>query len=110
VKHRLRIAASFRRDLRAQAKWLRRLDQDDWIAALGTALDEAMTLLSEQPRIGAVEARAGRSTLRRLVLRRVPYVVWYGVSPSGGALDVWLLRLFHARQRRPEPHWPRARY
>lgn len=33
--------------------------------------------------------------LRKLVLRRVPFVIWYAAEAD----EVWLLRLFHARQK-----------
>jgi hypothetical protein len=70
-------------------------------------LDVAIALLTEHPSAGALEAEAWPSELRRGVLRRVPYVVWYATAPSTAAADVWPLRLLHSRQQQsPAPSWP----
>lgn len=105
MRHRVRIVDTFRVDLRAQLSWLARVEEDGWIDGLRDGLDEVIELLALHPRAGALETRSPSTELRRIVLRRVPYVVWYSV---GRGKDVWLLRLFHARQRRPTPDGPDA--
>jgi plasmid stabilization system protein ParE len=104
VKRGVRVATGFRKDLRAQLAWLSVVDEGGWIEGLREGLDEAFGLLAEHPGVGSLEAKEGSSELRRIVLRRVPYIVWY--ATKGG--DVWILRLFHARQHRPKPSWPPA--
>jgi hypothetical protein len=44
--------------------------------------------------------------VRRLILRKVPYVVWFLSDTAHPAADVWMLRLFHARQDRPSARIP----
>ncbi|MCC7541491.1 MAG: type II toxin-antitoxin system RelE/ParE family toxin [Deltaproteobacteria bacterium] len=109
MKRRVRFHARFRRDLRAQLAWLARNGETALIEALRAGLDEAARLLARHARAGAVEEAREGSELRRLILRRVPYVVWYVIASSDAGADVWVLRLFHARQRRPSPSWPAPR-
>jgi plasmid stabilization system protein ParE len=99
----VRFHGRFRDDLRRQLVHLGKHGDAAWIEGLRTGLDEAVDLLSHHPGAGAVETRRGDGVLRRLVLRRVPYVLWYVVE----AREVWLLRLFHGRQRRLAPSWPK---
>jgi len=105
VKRKIRYAADFARGLDAQLTWLASQGETAWIERLREGLDEAAILLSRHPQAGPLEESEGGSDLRRLVLRRVPYVIWYATlkGPRG---EVWILRLFHARQRRPKPSWP----
>ena len=105
MKHRVRATEGFRADLRAQLTWLVKSDQEGWIEGLQEGLDEAFVLLEKHPGVGALEATAEDGDLRRLILRRVPYVLWYATE-RGSRSDVWLLRLFHTRQARPSPSWP----
>jgi plasmid stabilization system protein ParE len=99
----LRFHARFRADLRRQLAHLAEHGDQRWIEGLRTGIDEALDLLSHHPSAGTVEARRDDGVLRRLVLRRVPYVVWYVVERR----EVWLLRLFHGRQSRAAPSWPK---
>jgi plasmid stabilization system protein ParE len=107
VTHRVRISTTFRADLRAHLAWLARVDEEAWIDGLRQGVDEAIALLGKHPAVGAIEASHRSSELRRLVLRRVPYFIWYAALCSASS-DVWLLRIFHARQKRPSPTWPPA--
>jgi plasmid stabilization system protein ParE len=95
---RLRIHADFLSDLTSQLAWLAREGQRERIDRLEGGIDEVIELLSEFPSVGVLEATEGRTQLRRLILRRLPFVVWFR---TGGSADVWLLRLFHVRQDRP---------
>ena len=90
---RVRVHADFMADLRAQ---LRRSD----IEHLRGAIDEAIDLLSRFPNTGSIERQEKSAVLRRLILRRLPYVVWFVRETRRPDADVWLLRLFHARQSR----------
>jgi len=105
VNHRVRVHADFRTDLRAQLAWLETAPDARWIDGLAAGIDEAIKLLSKQPGVGTLEAAEDGSELRRLILRRLPYVIWYSTEPHARG-DVWLLRLFHARQSRPRPKMP----
>jgi hypothetical protein len=41
--------------------------------------------------------------MRKIIFPKGPYVAWYAYDPDDPEGEVWLLRLFHARQRRPAP-------
>lgn len=73
---------------------------------LRAALDEGAALLAKFPDIGTIEAMDGAVVLRRLVLGKLPYVIWFLRDTSDPDADVWLLRLFHAKQQRPLPVIP----
>lgn len=70
---------------------------------LRTGIDEAIDLVSRFPNVGTIEAEDEQSVLRRLILRKVPYVIWFSRQKDDPAADIWFLRLFHARQERPQP-------
>jgi plasmid stabilization system protein ParE len=95
---RVRIEAAFLRDLSAQISWLEGEGRPGQIERLETGIDEVIELLSRLPRVGALDATHGAAELRRLLLRRLPFVVWFSTDAAPG---VWLLRLFHVRQDRP---------
>ena len=103
---RVRYHGDFRADLRAQLKWLVANRPVAWIDSLKTAIDEAVELLSRFPSVGTIEATEGDMAVRRLILRKVPYVVWFLSDTAHPAADVWMLRLFHARQDRPPARIP----
>ena len=69
-----------------------------WILRLRDAVGEATRAVARFPAMGSVvnvgDPRAPGS-LRKLVLREVPFVIWYAVEDD----DVWFLRLFHARSK-----------
>jgi plasmid stabilization system protein ParE len=60
-------------------------------------LREARQLLQAFPLSGAATDPRSESGPRRLILRRLPFVIWYVAVPH--AREVRLLRLFHVRQR-----------
>ncbi|WP_437854780.1 type II toxin-antitoxin system RelE/ParE family toxin [Sorangium sp. So ce363] len=103
VGRRVRFRREFARDLRDQVRWLDENRGIEQVERLRTGLDEAIELLARFPGIGPAEAKddEDRAVVRRLLLRKLPYVIWYLVDASGRDGDLWLLRLFHARQQRP---------
>jgi len=102
VARRVRRHADFLADLEEQVGWLAQNRDARWILRLRAAIDEATRAVTRFPAMGSSvdpgdpEAEATK-LLRKLVLRGVPFVMWYAVAED----DVWLLRLFHARQKRP---------
>ncbi|MBI2323909.1 MAG: type II toxin-antitoxin system RelE/ParE family toxin, partial [Chloroflexi bacterium] len=78
-------------------------DADRVLGLLGD-LAELRTLLGIYPLAGRELARHEERTLRRRRLRRAPFVAWYRYAPEEE--EVTLYRLFHARQRTPEPRLP----
>ena len=106
MRRRVRFHADFRADLRAQLGWLREHRDREWIDRLRVALDEGSALLESFPDIGTIEARDGTVVLRRLLLGKLPYALWYCRDTADPGADVWLLRLFHAAQDRPLPAVP----
>ncbi len=62
---------------------------------------EVAARLARFPGAGPVVSEDDRLVLRKLIFRRLPYVAWYAYAKPAG--DVWLLRLFGARQDRVEP-------
>ncbi len=99
MTRRVRFEAAFQRDLRAQLSFLRDNDEDpSWIERLRSGIDEAVELVARFPDVGSVEGVDGTWVLRRLILRRLPYMIWF--ARDAEAADIWFLRLFHARQDR----------
>lgn len=39
--------------------------------------------------------------MRRLILRKIPYVIWFLRDAGDAKADIWFIRLFHTRQDRP---------
>ncbi len=106
MAHRVRFHADFQADLRRHLGWLKESAEPVWIEGLRADLREARRLLSIFPEIGTIETRKGTLVLRRFVLAKTPYVLWFVRDTEGAKSDVWLVRLFHARQRRPRPKAP----
>jgi hypothetical protein len=82
--------------------WLEAQRESEWITALSAGVVEAPQLLEAVPLAGAPVSVGRAAQLRKLVLRRVPFLVWYFV-PIRPPYTVWLARLFHTRQRQPRP-------
>lgn len=101
MTRRIRFHADFKTDLNAQLRWLAKNRDDQWILRLRAGLDEATKLLAGFPSVGTIERQEGTIALRRLILRDVPYVVWFLSDSDTPDADVWVLRLFHVRQQRP---------
>jgi len=100
---RVRIHPDVLASLNEQRDWIAEHRDDGWAERLQQDLDEALAALTEFPRIGEAastgERRAGGGkALRRLPLRRTPFVLWYAVEEPGD--EVWVLRLFHSRESR----------
>lgn len=93
--------SAFDSDVAAQLERLVELDSVDGILGLLGDLSELIALLARYPEAGRELARDRERTLRKLRLRRAPFVAWYRYAPD---LDeVSLYRLFHARQNMPPP-------
>ena len=88
----------FADDLRAQLRYLSDRGELEWIATLDEDVLQAEQVLAQFPEAGRALANEGRPAVRRLRLRRAPYVVWY--TPAQRKRVV-LLRLFHVRQKGP---------
>ncbi|WP_437306204.1 type II toxin-antitoxin system RelE/ParE family toxin [Sorangium sp. So ce388] len=103
MSRRVRFRREFARDLRDHVRWLSENRGIEWVDRLRTGLDEAIELLARFPAIGPAEAKddGDLAVVRRLLLRKLPYVIWYLADASDPDADLWLLRLFHARQQRP---------
>ena len=89
---------AFRSDLRAQTRRLLEDEKADWAERLIDEIEEAAMLLARFPEAGPVEALRGGREIRRVVLRRLPFVAWYHFRAP--EKKVVVLRLFHLRQRR----------
>jgi plasmid stabilization system protein ParE len=72
-----------------------------WIDVLADGLERTVRLLATFPAAGAMVERKGTATLRKILFPRGPYLAWYVHDVGDVTADVWLVRLFHARQRRP---------
>ncbi len=96
MRRRVRARASFAADVEAQVRWLREHGAVTDLSGLRAGIREARTLLRRFPSAGPLEREARKASLRKLILRRVPYVIWYVDDGAG----LWLLRLFHVRQDR----------
>ena len=99
-KRPVRFHRDFIKDTKSQVAWVLREERAGEIDALEEGLQEATSLLADLPGVGVLEAADGPLQLRRLLLRRLPFVIWYQLGKSR---EVWLLRLFHVRQDRPRP-------
>lgn len=74
-----------------------------WIETLASGLEDVVRMLSTFPAAGPCVAERGSVQLRKLLFRKGPYVAWYLHDPTDPEGEVWLVRLFHARQKRPTP-------
>ena len=92
----VRTRASFLADVRVRVAWLTRHRDVSHVTQLRTGLQEVRSLLARFPTAGPSLERRERLVLRSVLLRRLPFVVFYVVEGK----DVWLLRLFHHRQDR----------
>lgn len=108
-RRRVRLHADFVDDVAAQVAWLVEQDRPDWIDGLRRGIDEAIALCESQPGAGVPIDQRDEIVLRKLILRRLPFVVWYAHDEGSERADLWFLRLFHARQDRPRPETKRRR-
>ncbi len=91
------VQETFAEDVRAQAAWLRKAHDERRLAGLAMGLREARQLLQAFPLSGAAADPRSVGGPRRLILRRLPFVIWYVAVPD--TREVRLLRFFHVRQR-----------
>ena len=101
MTRRVRRHADFLADLRRQVRWLERNRDERWILRLREAIGEATRAVARFPALGVTvnfdDPRHPR-WLRKLILRDVPFVIWYAVERD----SVWFLRLFHVHQKRSQ--------
>lgn len=102
MKRRVEVRAhkQFAIDVQSHVDWLLEQDREDWVVRLAEDIADAWGLLGRFPSVGTAERAAGGQMLRRLILRRTPFVVWF-VLEEEKAKRITFLRLFHARQHRP---------
>jgi len=93
---------SFRADVAAQIAFLLAQEERERIANLAAEIEAAARILGTFPELGRQIGREGSTNIRALHLRRVPFVITYALAPERPP-SVMLLRIFHARQRRPLP-------
>lgn len=98
MKARVVFTDDFRRDLQVRTRRLIAEDRRDWADRLIEEVEAVARLLAAAPQAGAIEVQRGRRPIHRLVLRKLPFVVWYHPEERSGTVVV--LRLFHVRQRR----------
>jgi hypothetical protein len=97
-----------RRHAHFEADFVRLLDSivtrgdEAWIEHLLSGVIEASGLVEQVPGVGTLMATSGTIVMRKLILPKGPYVAWYLYDAADRDGDVWLVRLFHARQRRPQ--------
>jgi plasmid stabilization system protein ParE len=94
----------FEADFIAQLDWLARHGFRRWILELRTGLDEVTGLIARFPHAGSLVDERGTVELRKVFWKRGPYLAWYVHDRAARRGDLWLVRLFHARQRRPKPN------
>lgn len=99
----VRFHQDFEGDLRRQLDWLAASGEGAWITNLTLGIQDILTALSEFPAIGSLEGRSGTVELRAIRFRRGPYRAWYLYDEEFPGSDIWLVRLFHSRQRRVKP-------
>lgn len=87
----------FRSDLRSQTRRLLAEEKREWAERLIGEIELVARVLERSPKAGPVELRRGGREIRRLLLRRLPFVVWYWETQGR---RVVVLRLFHVRQQR----------
>lgn len=105
----VRRHATFMADYVAILDWLERHGDSRWILILAKGLDDVVRLVGELPGIGACMDERSPVVLRKIIFPKGPYVAWYAYDAEDPGGAVWLLRLFHARQRRPSPSLERWR-
>lgn len=93
-----------------QAAWLAEHAPPGWLSAFFDAVRDVHRRLARFPTIGTVVRADERIVLRELPFpRRLPYLAQYAHAAAEPIERIWLVRLFHYAQRRPEPDlsgWP----
>jgi len=97
------IHVDFKADMHRQRAWLADNARPEWIEGLALGVKELMIRLARLPACGPVVTSDARIVVRKIFLRRLPYVVWYAHRPAEPIGDITLLRLFGYGQSRPDP-------
>ena len=100
----VRYADTFRKEVDAEIEFVLESGEREWAITLTQDIVELEQLLRSFPEVGSELDRDGARTLRKMRLRRSPFLVWYTADQEKD--QVVLARLFHARQLRPEPRLP----
>lgn len=106
---RVRRHPDFRADFHAHLGWIEDQGEEAWALGLVAEVVRISAFLAEFPSMGLRLQARGSVELRQLRLVRLPFIAWYLLDTGAGDAEVWLVRLFHARQLRPEPDvglWP----
>jgi plasmid stabilization system protein ParE len=88
----------FLADVDEKTAWLVSEGREDQAARLLDELETVAKVLGHSPLAGPVEHDRDDQELRKLVLQKVPFVLWY--SYTSRPSKVTMLRLFHVRQDR----------
>lgn len=91
------FTGDFRSDLQAQTRWLLSGERPEWAVRLVTEVELAAERLRQSPEAGPA-MRRGTREIRHLLLRKLPFVLWYHWQKRGRKVVV--LRLFYVRQKR----------
>ena len=106
----VRRHADFEADYLAMLEWLVELGARARVVQLAQGLHSVVRMLATFPAAGPKVAERGTVALRKLIFPQGPFVAWYLYDMEDPGGDLWLVRLFHARQRRPDPgRWLRGR-
>jgi plasmid stabilization system protein ParE len=107
---RLVLRASFVRDVDVRVAWLEENAPLEWLERFRDGLTSVTRRIAAYPRSGTPLQDEAGLVLRAMAFPgRLPYLVYY-THPSAEPIDdVYLLRLFHYRQRRTPrrlSEWP----
>ncbi len=105
MRRAIQYGADFVGGLRANLEYLRKRGDLEWFELLEADLGELEVLVSRFPAVGTLMEHRGSVELRKLRLKRTPFVVWYVVDTRVAKSPVTFLRLFHARQRSALPRF-----
>ena len=98
MTYRLRISRRAGRQIReASGWWLRNRDKAP--LAFAEDLDDALHLITELPRAGEPERRGRASGVRRVLLSRSRYHLYYTIDEAAKTVEV--LALWHASRGTP---------
>lgn len=107
---RLALRPSFVRDIGARVRWLEENAPAQWLEAFHDGLSAVQRRIAAYPHSGAPVKEQGRLALRAAGFSgRLPYLVYYVHRRTQPIKVVYLVRLFHYRQRRVLPRlreWP----
>jgi plasmid stabilization system protein ParE len=97
TRHRVIVMPLAQRQLNAALRWWLR-NRDKAPNALEDDFAEALELLADRPGTGWFHGRRRRGVVRRVLMGRVRYYVYYRITAKG---VVEVLQLWHASRRPP---------